>query len=701
MDPQQSRPSPSNPGGPPVQPAEAPAAEAPAWRGGAGVLVLAALIAAGMAGNYFKYNLFYNADFIFGSIFAMLALQLFGLGRGLLAAFLISAPLVLIWGHPYAIVIMTAEVAVVGWLNGRLRIGLLQADALYWLLAGAPLVYGFYHVVMRVPTDGTLFIMGKDAVNGLANLLVARLIFTLVLHPARRSAISVREALYNLMALFVLGPTLVLLAVGGRSDFRDTDQKARAALRHDSEQMTLALANWAENRPASIRIGDPGLEPIRHQLEQSLGGNATFFTLVDRNGKVALTNRSDQRILEPFKQGQGRLVPLDSRISQWVPALPSHTPVMERWGKSFYVAESAAPGPSGWKLVLEQPVAPFQQALFTRYSEHLALLLLLLLVSLMVAELVSRRFAHSFEQLGALSSNLPLKLASGGAAIPWPETGIQESNQLIANFRIMAESLTKQFTKVRLANASLERRVLERTRELQEEHAEMERFTYMVSHDLKSPLVTIRTFLGYLDQDLAQGKAERAAKDMDFIRGAAGKMAQLLDGLLEVSRVGKGMNPPVPVTCADLVREALATVAGALSARDVAVTVEGPPVHLFGDRPRLEAIWQNLVDNAVKYMGDQPSPRIILDVEGLGGEMVFSVRDNGMGIDPRFHGKVFGLFEQLDPASEGTGLGLALVQRIVEYYGGRIWLESEGVGLGTCFRFTLPLALMNPTPGAQ
>jgi len=236
-----------------------------------------------------------------------------------------------------------------------------------------------------------------------------------------------------------------------------------------------------------------------------------------------------------------------------------------------------------------------------------------------------------------------------------------------------------------------------REEELKQKNAEMERFTYMISHDLKSPLVTVRTFLGYLDQDLEQGRADRVAKDMGFIREATGKMGRLLEDLLEVSRVGRVLNPPVRVSLADLIQESLVAVAGAISTQGVAIQVHAPTLTLFGDRPRLEEIWQNLVENAVKYMGTQPSPRIDLGVEGRGTESVFYVRDNGMGIDPRFQGKVFELFEKLDPASEGTGLGLALVRRIVEVYEGRIWLESEGLGNGTCFRFTLPGALKNRT----
>ena len=244
------------------------------------------------------------------------------------------------------------------------------------------------------------------------------------------------------------------------------------------------------------------------------------------------------------------------------------------------------------------------------------------------------------------------------------------------------------------------RRVL-REQELVRKTEEMERFTYMISHDLKSPLVTIRTFLGYLEQDLELGKGDRATQDMGFIRDATAKMGRLLGDLLEVSRVGRVMNPPVELSFAEVVQEGLKAVAGALAQRRVAVQVTGPPVRLRGDRQRLEELWQNLIENAVKYLGDQGAPSLELGVEPVAGELVFSVRDNGMGIDPRHQPRIFGLFEQLDPASEGTGLGLALVKRIVELYGGRIWVESAGAGQGACFRFTLPAALAEPAPAPR
>ncbi|MCX5685067.1 MAG: PAS domain-containing sensor histidine kinase [Planctomycetota bacterium] len=225
--------------------------------------------------------------------------------------------------------------------------------------------------------------------------------------------------------------------------------------------------------------------------------------------------------------------------------------------------------------------------------------------------------------------------------------------------------------------------------ELAVTNEELTRFTYTVSHDLKSPLVTIKTFLGYLEADLCGQDAARREKDLAYIRTATDKMSHLLDELLELSRIGHKMNPFVEVSLQTAVAEALSLVAGRIDQRGVKVHVTQEPALLYGDRPRLVEIFQNLVDNAVKFMGDQPAPLVQVGVEHTGGETVFFVQDNGIGIDPRHKSKLFGLFEKLDPATDGTGIGLAVVRRVVEVHGGRIWAESAGPGKGATFRFTL------------
>lgn len=238
----------------------------------------------------------------------------------------------------------------------------------------------------------------------------------------------------------------------------------------------------------------------------------------------------------------------------------------------------------------------------------------------------------------------------------------------------------------------------EKARELEERGAEMERFNYTVSHDLKSPLVTVKSFLGFLEQDIADRDAGRIESDIGHMRTATEKMGRLLDELLEMSRIGRVVNPPEEFSFKELLEDVLSLMAGPLAERGVAVATDDKDPLLRGDRPRLLEIWQNLIENAVKYMGDQGAPCIELGVEEAEGESVFYVRDNGQGIDPRYREKIFGLFEKLDPKSAGSGLGLALVKRIVELYGGRIWVESEGAGKGSCFRFTLPGALHRQLP---
>lgn len=225
--------------------------------------------------------------------------------------------------------------------------------------------------------------------------------------------------------------------------------------------------------------------------------------------------------------------------------------------------------------------------------------------------------------------------------------------------------------------------------ELRRKNEEMERFTYTVSHDLRSPLVTIHAFLGYVEKDLAAGDGARVSEDLAYIREAATKMAALLDELLELSRIGRKVNPPQDIPLNELIDEALRLVAGRLSQRGVTVVREDASYVLHGDRTRLLEVFQNLVDNAAKFMGDQPSPRIEIGAAQRHGETVLFVSDNGLGIDPRHHNRLFGLFEKLHPEIEGTGVGLAVVKRIVEIHGGRIWAESPGPGQGSTFLFTL------------
>ncbi len=229
--------------------------------------------------------------------------------------------------------------------------------------------------------------------------------------------------------------------------------------------------------------------------------------------------------------------------------------------------------------------------------------------------------------------------------------------------------------------------------ELESKNQELERFTYTVSHDLKSPLFTIRGFLGYLEQDAHNGNHERLTADIQRISEATDKMQSLLNDLLELSRIGRMKNESTLIPFEEVVQDAAGLVEGRLSQNQVTLQIEKNLPVVYGDRPRLVEVLQNLLDNGAKFMGDQPTPQIDIGWVSdavLSDRATLYVHDNGIGIAPEHFERIFGLFNKLDPHSEGTGIGLAMVKRIIEVHGGRIWVESER-GKGTTFFFTLPI----------
>lgn len=258
--------------------------------------------------------------------------------------------------------------------------------------------------------------------------------------------------------------------------------------------------------------------------------------------------------------------------------------------------------------------------------------------------------------------------------------------------RLLTEALFRN--NLRLKRELLERKKIEEQREelireLEERNAELTQFTYTVSHDLKSPLVTIKGFLGYLETDAVSGNFDRLKSDIGRIADAVGKMQNLLNDILELSRIGRLINPLENAPFGEIVQDAMKLVPERFDGRLVVFSLQKklPIVHV--DRPRMVVALQNLMDNAIKFMGDQPEPRLEIGQRGEeDGKPVFFVKDNGIGISPEHHERVFGLFNRLNPDINGTGVGLSLVKRIIEFHNGRIWVESE-LGKGSTFLFTL------------
>jgi PAS domain S-box-containing protein len=252
------------------------------------------------------------------------------------------------------------------------------------------------------------------------------------------------------------------------------------------------------------------------------------------------------------------------------------------------------------------------------------------------------------------------------------------------------------YSEVITERKQMEQALIRRTAELEQRTEELERFNYTVSHDLKSPLVTVKTFMGFLEQDMHAGDTEKIDQDIDHIRTATDRMSMLLDDLLSLSRLGWVADQPEMTSLKGLLEHALMLVQGQIQETGAQVRLVDTDLLLHADPSRLLEIWQNLIDNALTYGITDNNPYIDIGLES-GQEPVFYIRDYGPGIPKEFHQKIFGLFEKLDRNSKGSGLGLALVKRIVAKHGGNIWVESSGNGQGCCFKFTLPAAYIHQT----
>lgn len=250
---------------------------------------------------------------------------------------------------------------------------------------------------------------------------------------------------------------------------------------------------------------------------------------------------------------------------------------------------------------------------------------------------------------------------------------------------------------LRQLNAELEDRVRERTAEIERSAREHEAFSYSVSHDLRAPLRGISGFTSILAEDHAAQLDAEGRRLLEIIIRDTRRMGELIDDLLAFSRFGRQQLEPAPVDMNELVREVWADLANSSHGSAVRLAAGPlPPAH--GDRPLLRQVWFNLLSNALKFSARQPDP--VVEVGGVTADDLhtYQVRDHGVGFDPRFADKLFGVFQRLhsEDEFEGTGVGLAIVQRIVQRHGGTVQAASRP-GEGATFTFTLPT---QPAPSA-
>jgi signal transduction histidine kinase len=282
------------------------------------------------------------------------------------------------------------------------------------------------------------------------------------------------------------------------------------------------------------------------------------------------------------------------------------------------------------------------------------------------------------ELLGAIS------FGGQDAAFPAEHAGI--AREVAAQLAIVLRQ-AELLERVRGHAAELGAQVRARTAELEATNKELEAFSYSVSHDLRAPLRAVDGYARMLEEDCGAALDAEGRRLLSVVRDAAGRMGRLIDDLLAFSRLGRQAPVRRRVDMDALVAEVFAELRG--ESRAVLAAAALPAAD--ADPAMLRQVWANLIGNALKYSGKRADPRIEVSARVDGAEAVYSVRDNGVGFDPRYADKLFGVFQRLHRADEfpGTGVGLAIVQRVVARHGGRVWAEGAP-GQGACFHFSLP-----------
>ena len=258
------------------------------------------------------------------------------------------------------------------------------------------------------------------------------------------------------------------------------------------------------------------------------------------------------------------------------------------------------------------------------------------------------------------------------------------SGVLMVRLRSARKQISQALSAARIEHTSLEARAAD----LQRSNAELEQFAYLASHDLQEPLRKVASFCQLLQRRYAGKLDARADQYIEFAVDGAKRMQALINDLLAFSRVGQTPAQPALVSSDTALARARTNLAEEIEKSGATIEAGHLPL-VLAELPLLTAVFQNLLSNAVKFSGPSP-PRIVVAAHRDGKQWLFSVTDYGIGIEPQYADRIFVLFQRLNERSAypGTGVGLALCRKIIEYFGGRIWLDVNGEG--TRFCFTLP-----------
>ncbi|WP_406012255.1 CHASE3 domain-containing protein [Streptomyces sp. NBC_00984] len=392
------------------------------------------------------------------------------------------------------------------------------------------------------------------------------------------------------------------------------------------------------------------------------------------------------RIAEAAREWRGQHAePLVTAVRRDGPASESSVPIRQSKDEFDTLRRLYTTQQAHLDVARDRARADLSAARTTRDRVFIALVAGFLLAVISLSLLLHRMVGRPLNRLTAASDTV-----RSGAFRNRIEVGGPSDVRAVA---AAVEDMRRRIVEELADSQEREKLLAEQAQELRRSNAELEQFAYVASHDLQEPLRKVASFCRLLEKRTAPSLDDRARQYIDYAVDGADRMQVLIDDLLAFSRVGRVHDKWKPVGLDRTLDRALADLALVVEESGAAVVREGPLPEVTGDATALSMVWQNLIGNAVKFRRPDVPCRITVGCVREGEDWHFLVADNGIGIPPESAQKVFVIFQRLHGRDEyeGTGIGLALCRKIVEFHGGRIWLE-EGVSEGTRVRFTLPVA---------
>jgi signal transduction histidine kinase len=622
-------------------------------------LAAAALAGLAVAGNVAHVPLLFGVDFIFGSVAALVALVWLGPAAGLAAAVAGGLYTLHLWGHPYALIILTLEVAVVALLIRR-DWYLVAATALFWALLGGPLALAFYSGPLGMEPGAAGLIALKQPVNGIFNATVASFallalqIFTPFGPQAPAGNIRLGHLLFSLFVTLSLLPGMGLMVAESWQDRQELERSL-------AERMDLAARVFSRSGPASpASLQDLRVIPLDDQ-GRPLGQEA------------------------PPAAGPARPTGVEGLRIHWAgePGLPR----MKRWKEGYYVRTvPLAHGGTVARVRVQAPAAGLVTRLRASQRQELWLLAALAVAAALGAAVLSRFLVRPLDRLNHLAQGLPERIRADSPLPAFPQSRITEVDTFIRAIRHMARALTDSLRSSEAARTNLERQVRARTADLERRNAELRRLAEVAAHHLQEPVRRSLAFAQRLHKRLPEREHELARLEEQLTT-----MSTLISDLQGYLAYQTRVPQPQAVSLGAAVARAREAVMD--EATEATLTYEPDPLpEVPADPALLETLLRQILANAVRYRRPGVPLHIQIAARHRSGSWEIAISDNGRGMEAAYLERVFRLFERLYPEqdTEGSGLGLALARLIVENHGGWIRAESGGPRQGTTIRFTLP-----------